>query len=435
MNRIVIYLCTVCQMEVKSDAIQCDMCSLWTHRTCAKMKKKELVKLSDSSYYYSCPKCVSIFPYSNIDHEEFSFLNTNIGVNENLFYLYNRCNDIVFNYHNDCENSNNDWDNKIDPEVNFYNDINFECNYVTDSQFKVQLNDNIDFSVIHFNARSLRANVDTVKEYLKNLGKDFHVIAISESWFDENTDITTYELDKYNMIYTNRRNKRGGGVVLYVRNDISFIKRVEFCSTIDNILESVTIEIVPETDKNILFSCVYRAPGSDLKTFADYIECFLKSIRNNKSVYLCGDMNIDILKYDQNDVTKDFVDLLYSYGLYPLVTKPTRVTSFSATLIDNFFTINIFKISKCGILCNDISDHLPIYFSAAQKGIGVQIKKRYKLIRVFNERNTNEFKSALENNSWNNVYTCDNANDAYEYFIQEFTDLYEQYFPLKKSAS
>ena len=47
------------------------------------------------------------------------------------------------------------------------------------------MNNSLTISLIHFNARSLKANFDNVKSYLSNLGKNFHIIAISESWLDE----------------------------------------------------------------------------------------------------------------------------------------------------------------------------------------------------------------------------------------------------------
>ena len=47
------------------------------------------------------------------------------------------------------------------------------------------MNDSLNFSLIYFNARSLKTNFDNVKSYLRNLGKKCHIIVISESWFDE----------------------------------------------------------------------------------------------------------------------------------------------------------------------------------------------------------------------------------------------------------
>ena len=46
-----------------------------------------------------------------------------------------------------------------------------------------------------------------------------------------------------------------------------------------------------------------------------------------------GDFNIDLLKYDSENSSSDFYDLLSSHGFRPLIMQPTRVTSHSATLI------------------------------------------------------------------------------------------------------
>ena len=32
------------------------------------------------------------------------------------------------------------------------------------------------------------------------------------------------------------------------------------------------------------------------------------------------------------------LDYMYSFGLYPLITKPSRINNITATLIDNIFT-------------------------------------------------------------------------------------------------
>ena len=50
-----------------------------------------------------------------------------------------------------------------------------------------------------------------------------------------------------------------------------------------------------------------------------------------------------------------------SYGLFSLITKPTRISHNSATLIDNIFTNCIHSELDAGIICSDISDHMPIF--------------------------------------------------------------------------
>ena len=54
--------------------------------------------------------------------------------------------------------------------------------------------------------------------------------------------------------------------------------------------------------------------------------------------YLMGDFNIDLIKVDTHNQTKDFVHSLYTNAFYPTISKPTRVTEHSATLLDTIIT-------------------------------------------------------------------------------------------------
>ena len=81
----------------------------------------------------------------------------------------------------------------------------------------------------------------------------------------------------------------------------------------------------------------------------------------NKKVYLCGDFNVDLLKYSCHDTTSNFIDQLYSYGLHPLIIKPTRITKESATIIDNIFTNELLRVTSSGLIINDLRDNLPIF--------------------------------------------------------------------------
>ena len=62
----------------------------------------------------------------------------------------------------------------------------------------------------------------------------------------------------------------------------------------------------------------------------------------------------------KNNDTNNFIDHVYSFGLHPLITIPTIITSHSKTLIDNIFTPNLSDIHS-GLVINDSSDHLPIF--------------------------------------------------------------------------
>ena len=69
------------------------------------------------------------------------------------------------------------------------------------------------------------------------------------------------------------------------------------------------------------------------------------------------------------------VDMLHSNNISPIITKPTRITNYTATLIDNIYTNNTNQIIS-GNATIDISDHLPT-FSIVDIPVQKQICKRY----------------------------------------------------------
>ena len=114
-----------------------------------------------------------------------------------------------------------DFDNNIDPDNNLYNDIDLKCNYYTDNQFDTNMQDIglLELSIIHFNARSLNANFLKIYDYLIGLSLNFDIIAISEIWIQSDS-IAEFQINGYELFSVRRETKGGGGVVLYVKQDI-----------------------------------------------------------------------------------------------------------------------------------------------------------------------------------------------------------------------
>ena len=61
-------------------------------------------------------------------------------------------------------------------------------------------------------------------------------------------------------------------------------------------------------------------------------------LEKNKEIILMGDFNINLLRYNEDHNSTDFLDQIYSCSLIPRITSPTRVTPRSKTLIDNIFS-------------------------------------------------------------------------------------------------
>ena len=121
------------------------------------------------------------------------------------------------------------------------------------------------------NARSIVNKIDK----LQVLATNMDVLAITETWLTP--DINSCEILP-NMNFTIHRrdrfehnNKRGGGVLLAVRNTVPCVRRPD----IETLAEIVVCELCPSCKKNILMAVFYRPPSSDylyLKEFTKFLD-------------------------------------------------------------------------------------------------------------------------------------------------------------------
>ena len=91
---------------------------------------------------------------------------------------------------------------------------------------------------------------------------------------------------------------------------------------------------------------------------SNYLNNLLEKVsKEQKSVFLLGDFNINLMNYNVHNPTNEFLDSLASNSFLPYTLQPTRITSHSKTLIDNIFRNMPDSVS--GNLTATISDHLP----------------------------------------------------------------------------
>ena len=131
-------------------------------------------------------------------------------------------------------------------------------------------------------------------------------------------------------------------------------------------------------------------------------------------------------------MSQEFLDLLFSNSFVPTITKPTRVTSSSATLIDNIYcnAISNNNDNLSGILYTDITDHFSIFYidsSGKTKDPPKTIKHR-----VYSPQNIAHFNTNLSNYDWSSIYNIDDPQEAYSTFHSQYSDMYNVSFPLKE---
>ena len=87
---------------------------------------------------------------------------------------------------------------------------------------------------------------------------------------------------------------------------------------------------------------------------------------------------------------------------FPLITRPTRITSNTATLIDNIFTNNFDHFFCSRLLFTDISDHLPI-FCIFYEHCADEDKRAYLIFREKKKTNILKFHDWLGKTNWSEL--------------------------------
>ena len=116
-----------------------------------------------------------------------------------------------------------------DPDINFFNDKSetvdspyFSIDEFNSSSEKLLKN---SFSILHINIRSLNKNFEKLREYLSLVKRDFSVVALTETWCNDDKagQNLLLQLQNYTLIHQIRNNsQRGGGMVLCAHNSLNF---------------------------------------------------------------------------------------------------------------------------------------------------------------------------------------------------------------------
>ena len=315
-----------------------------------------------------------------------------------------------------------DLSNLIDNDMG---SITKDSNYYDLDDFNVN-NKDYGLAVMHINIQSLPAKVDELKILLENLANKGHpidIVLVCET-FLTTEKVNLCQIDNYTLLETHRKNQRGGGVALYINKRIKFEERMDLQVFDEGQIESHFIEI-ELNKKHVIVGELYRPPATDLSKFFEQYTAILEKINfENKTLILGTDQNIDYLKIHEHVKTADFLDLNLSSGMLPMITRPTRITYKSATLIDNIYTNDINHVDSSILLC-DISDHLPccLFFGKKAKNNPIKVTTR-----KLNDKKIKSIKDHLMHVSWECMENM-NTDDAYDYFMQEIANALDIYAP------
>ena len=145
-----------------------------------------------------------------------------------------------------------------------------------------------------------------------------------------------------------------------------------------------------------------------------------------------GDFNINLFNYESHNSTKEFLDIMLSFFLYPLITRPTRITGDTATLIDNIFCNSVNnQINVKRLLYTDISDHLPIFTAICRSTKNLKTSNTL-YHRPLTTSGKAKFKQLIANSDFDNICRTHDICSAFTTFHNHIIEKYSESFPLCK---
>ena len=137
--------------------------------------------------------------------------------------------------------------------------------------------------------------------------------------------------------------------------------------------------------KPIIFTCVYRPPGSKVALFENIEALFSILDHEHFEFLVSGDFNCNEVNNTDND-TKHIKRIFSTFYCKQLITECTRVTWNSQTIIDHVITNKPEHTATSGVIPCGISDHDVTYAVRS-----LNLPKRKKLLKCVTFRKYNKF--------------------------------------------
>ena len=267
-----------------------------------------IIKNTGLDSFWICMFCSNnLFPFATLnDHKLYQTLSQSNNHYSDSFNSYSTNTCSTLKPPKNLNNSFNEFNNfSSQQNKTTENIINYKYFDTEEIQSLNNLNHKNALILFHINTCSLSKNIEALEYLLDKTKIDFDVRGINESRIKKDkSPINSINL-KDNSHESCPTESAAGGTLLYMCNNLSYKPRNDLCIYKSTELESTFIEILNPKKTNVSVGCIYRHPHMDLNEFNDYyINNLLDKLsKENKTVFLLGDFNIDLLNYDQHSLT------------------------------------------------------------------------------------------------------------------------------------
>ena len=142
----------------------------------------------------------------------------------------------------------------------------------------------------------------------------------------------------------------------------------------------------------------------------------------------------NLLNYSEHNLTYEFLDSLTSDSFIPLILQPTRISSYSNTLIDNIFSNIIDPDIMPGNLTDIISNHLPQFAIISNMFGNTASNKSNIYERDWSKFYQENFIQDYFSIHWEHLLKTDklNVDNSTQIYVDKINILLDTYIPLKR---
>ena len=249
--------------------------------------------------------------------------------------------------------------------------------FLTHCQYKQQRNvkrsTSSQLKTFSMNIRSLFKNIDKLREDIEIYDK-YDILCFNETNCTLEklpNGINDVTLNGFHEPYIQnpiRTTGKGGGLAIYVHKRVVDSDKIEVFnpnpepSNTSGEFQFIKLHQCKGYNRTKIIGNVYRSPARKPEAFLEIFKNTLHNLgrHSRKHMTLHGDFNLNLLKHSSNQACQNIIDIASSYGFIQIVSRPTRITDHSATLIDHIYTNNLEDTISCNVLTTDLSDHLAI---------------------------------------------------------------------------
>nr|CAH7741440.1 unnamed protein product [Callosobruchus chinensis] len=281
-------------------------------------------------------------------------------------------------------------------------------------------------SVFHYNIQGLSNKLDQLSLYLSKYS--YPVVCITEHFFNEL--MTTYiNITSYKLVSAFCRKRAiHGGTAIFLKKDIDNFKIIDvskYCVELH--AEFCAVEL---TELKTAIITVYRSACIREMTlfYEKFEELLLHMSKSFKNIVIAGDFNIHFER--ENTITRDFINLIESFGLTTTISEFTRETG----CIDNILTNFESDLYNTFICEPALSDHFAQVI-CIKKMLRNEISAIYR--RQISCKNIERFKHSVQTIKWNSVFNdaAHDVNTLADYLTDTFDHLTDHHFPMKKVSN